>query len=106
MEYSDDGDLYQKIVNHQKNHTMFDEDARWRTLIQVLKGLSTLHELNIFHRDLKVKNTLLRVQTSLTHVVFSCFEFSKGAWTQMHKLQLHFHVQEFPNQMRTIGENC
>jgi len=21
MEYSDDGDLYQKIVNHQKSHT-------------------------------------------------------------------------------------
>jgi hypothetical protein len=25
MEYSDDGDLYQKIVNHQKSHTQFEE---------------------------------------------------------------------------------
>ncbi len=54
MEFSDDGDLYQKIVQHQKEETLFDEETVWRTLIQITMGLKKLHGLNILHRDLKV----------------------------------------------------
>ena len=54
MEFSDDGDLYQKIVQHQKSKTHFDEESIWKILIQVIVGLKNLHEFNILHRDLKV----------------------------------------------------
>lgn len=33
MEYADDGDVYQKIIDHQKNKTTFDEDDIWRIFI-------------------------------------------------------------------------
>jgi len=61
MEFLDDGDLYQKIVAHQKNNTSFDEQTIWKTLIHVTLGLKRLHDFNILHRDLKVKSNLLRV---------------------------------------------
>ena len=64
MEFSDDGDLYQKIVHHQKSHTHFTEEEIWRTLINVVSGLNNLHELNILHRDLKVTRLILRALTS------------------------------------------
>ena len=54
MEFSDDGDLYQKILTQQKNKEYFEERYIWKTLIQVTLGLKSLHDLNILHRDLKV----------------------------------------------------
>ena len=33
MDYADDGDLYQKIVEHQKNKTQFEEDDIWKIFI-------------------------------------------------------------------------
>jgi NIMA (never in mitosis gene a)-related kinase len=64
MEFSDDGDLYQKIVQHQKEETAFEEDTVWRTLINITLGLKKLHSLNILHRDLKVKVDPLRAPMS------------------------------------------
>ncbi len=64
MEFLDDGDLYQKIVAHQKNNTSFDEETIWKTLIHVTLGLKRLHDFNILHRDLKVKLKIFRVQMS------------------------------------------
>jgi serine/threonine protein kinase len=60
MEFLDDGDLYQKIVAHQKAGTAFEEADIWRTLIQVTLGLKRLHDFNILHRDLKVPPSLYR----------------------------------------------
>ena len=54
MEYADDGDLYQQINEHQRLGTRFSENDVWCFLIQIARGLQTLHRLNIFHRDLKV----------------------------------------------------
>ena len=37
---------------------MKEEDI-WRIFIQVVKGLKSLHDVNIFHRDLKSANVFL-----------------------------------------------
>ena len=59
MEYADKGDLFQLITEHKKTKTHFSEEEIWSTLIQLLNGLKSLHELNILHRDLKSANVFL-----------------------------------------------
>jgi NIMA (never in mitosis gene a)-related kinase len=59
MEYADDGDLYQKIVAQSKLGTYLNERLVWSIIYQVTQGLRALHELRIFHRDLKSANVFL-----------------------------------------------
>ena len=39
MEYADDGDLFQKIMKHQEDGTLFSEAAIFGVFTQVVKGL-------------------------------------------------------------------
>ena len=50
------GDLYEKIMAHQKNATEFAERDIWDALVQMTAGLKALHDRHIFHRDLKSAN--------------------------------------------------
>ena len=59
MEYADKGDLYQKILQFKKIGCLIEEIDIWRILIQMVKGLKALHDLNIMHRDLKSANIFL-----------------------------------------------
>eukprot|EP00347_Sterkiella_histriomuscorum_P000401 403376005 len=59
MEYADNGDLFQQIQDHQKAKTFFAEQDIWKIFIQVVRGLKSMHDLNIMHRDLKSANVFL-----------------------------------------------
>ena len=59
MEYADKGDLYQKITQFKKMGCLIEEIDVWRIFIQMVKGLKSLHDLNILHRDLKSANIFL-----------------------------------------------
>ena len=41
------------------------EEFIWRVLIQVVKGLKSMHDLNIMHRDLKSANVFLNSDDSV-----------------------------------------
>ena len=55
MEYADNGDLNQKIEENKKRGTFISEYEIWNIFINSLMGLKTLHEMNICHRDMKVR---------------------------------------------------
>ena len=59
MEFADNGDLYQKIVEHKKKAMFFEESEIWRIFIQLVNGLKALHDLKILHRDLQSANVFL-----------------------------------------------
>lgn len=59
MEFADNGDLFQKITDHQANSTHYSEQEIWKIFIQIVRGLKALHDLNIMHRDLKSANVFL-----------------------------------------------
>ena len=59
MEFSDNGDLFQKITESQKKQMYIQEDEIWKIFIQIVRGLKSLHDVNIFHRDLKSANIFL-----------------------------------------------
>ena len=59
MEYADKGDLYQKIVAYKKRKQLFDEIDVWKIFIQMTRGLKSLHDLKILHRDFKSANIFL-----------------------------------------------
>ena len=49
MEYADDGDLYAKCNDYRKKQQYFGEGDIWKVFIQIVKGLQSLHFLNIMH---------------------------------------------------------
>ena len=59
MEYADKGDLYQKIVSFKKRRLLFEEVDVWKIFIQMTRGLKSLHDLKILHRDFKSANIFL-----------------------------------------------
>ena len=59
MEYADRGDLANRIKEQKKKGKYFNEKDIWRVFIQLVKGLKSLHDLEILHRDIKSSNIFL-----------------------------------------------
>ena len=59
MEFADDGDVFQRICESQNNKTFIKEKHIWKIAIQVIRGLKSLHDLQILHRDMKSANIFL-----------------------------------------------
>ena len=59
MEYANNKDLYQRILDYTKKKEYMKENDIWRIFIQIVRGLKSLHDLNIMHRDLKSANVFL-----------------------------------------------
>ena len=59
MEFADKGDLYQKILTFKKKKQLFEEVDVWKIFIQMTRGLKSLHDLKILHRDFKSANIFL-----------------------------------------------
>ena len=57
MEFANNGDLFEKVTTLRKSHTHLPETEIWNIFIQIVKGLSGLHELGIVHRDIKVQTS-------------------------------------------------
>ena len=59
MEYADGGDLANKIKEHKEKNEYFNEEDIWKIFIQLAKGLKSLHDMGIMHRDIKSSNIFL-----------------------------------------------
>jgi len=59
MDYCDAGDLLGKIDKAKKTNTKISEETCWLYLFQMVRGLKTLHDMKICHRDIKCANLFL-----------------------------------------------
>jgi len=59
MEFADDGDVFQKIVDCSNKGEFMKEKLLWKIMIQSIRGLKALHDMKIFHRDMKSANIFL-----------------------------------------------
>ena len=59
MEYADRGDLANIIKEHRDKNEYFSEKDIWTVFIQLVKGLKSLHDMGIMHRDIKSSNIFL-----------------------------------------------
>ena len=60
MEYCDNGDLCKYICECKKTGIPLPEELIWKIFIQIAIGLSSIHKINILHRDLKTLNIFLK----------------------------------------------
>lgn len=48
-----------KISEHQKKKKIIEEAEIWKAMVQITKGIKSLHDINVLHRDLKSANIFI-----------------------------------------------
>lgn len=61
--FCEGGDMYKKIFREKNNY--FEEDLIKNWLVQLLLGLSYIHDKQIVHRDIKTKNIFIQNEHTL-----------------------------------------
>jgi NIMA (never in mitosis gene a)-related kinase len=56
MEFAAGGDLMKLINQNLKARTRIKEAEIWKALVDITRGLKSLHDKKILHRDLKAAN--------------------------------------------------
>ncbi|CAI2364770.1 unnamed protein product [Moneuplotes crassus] len=59
MEYGENGDLYERILNQKERKMYLPENHIWKYFIQITRALAHLHSMDTVHRDLKCANVFL-----------------------------------------------
>nr|VVW85769.1 unnamed protein product [Nymphaea colorata] len=59
MEFATGGDLMRIINQNLKARTRIKETDIWKALVDITRGLKSLHDKKILHRDLKAANIFI-----------------------------------------------
>ena len=59
MEFAGGVDILKSVEKRKTSKKYFPEKIVWRYFIQMVKGLKTLHDVKILHRDLKCANVFI-----------------------------------------------
>ncbi len=59
MEFATGGDLMRVIGQHLKSRSRIKESEIWKALVEITRGLKSLHDQKILHRDLKAANIFI-----------------------------------------------
>ena len=62
MEFASGGDILKQNQVHLKKRTKYKEDEIWKALVHMTKGLKSLHDRKILHRDLKCANVFITAE--------------------------------------------
>lgn len=59
LEFAGQGDIMKKINEHSKKKKFIEEAEIWKALVHIAKGIRSLHDSNVLHRDLKSANIFI-----------------------------------------------